>query len=57
MVGVAAVRTAPVILGQWLTYTPACTAAAALKLLVQQPDDDPDADLLKELSVEINCHS
>ena len=57
MVGVAAVRTAPVILGQWLTYTPARTAAAALKLLVQQPDDDPDADLLKELSVEIDCHS
>jgi hypothetical protein len=24
---------------------------------VQQPDDDPDADLLKELSVEIDCHS
>ena len=57
MVGVAAVRTAPVIRGQRLADAPACTAAAALKLLVQQPDDDPDADLLKELSVEIDCHS
>ena len=57
MIGIAAVRAAPVIRGQRFADAPACTAGAALKLLVQQPDDDPDADLLKELSIEIDCHS
>lgn len=57
MVGIAAVGTAPVIRGQRFVNTPACTAEAALKFLMQQADDDPDPDRLKELPVEIECHN
>ena len=57
MTSVAAVRAAPVILGQRFADTPAFAADAALKFLMQQPDDYPDADFLKEFSVEIDCHS
>jgi hypothetical protein len=56
LVGVAAVGTAPVIRRQRFVNTPACAAEAALKLLMQQADDDPDPDRLKELPVEIECH-